>query len=79
MARMYQSQGGANIIQQFIELGFLDPLQIHLASFLIGDGIRLFDGMGTEHIELETTRVVESPRVTHLRFRVLAHDGSTEI
>src|SRR5215216_3991658 len=36
----------------------------------VGEGIRLFDKMGPEHIELENMRVVTSPKVTHLRFRV---------
>jgi hypothetical protein len=38
---------------------------------LLGNGIRLFDRLGTEQIELESTRVIESPGVTHLRFRVV--------
>jgi hypothetical protein len=38
---------------------------------LFGEGIRLFDRMGPEPIELENIRVVASPRVTHLRFRVV--------
>ena len=38
---------------------------------LLGDGIRLFDHLSTEPIELETTRVIEAPGVTHLRFRVI--------
>jgi hypothetical protein len=38
---------------------------------LLGAGIRLFDNLGTAPIELETTRVIESPGVTHLRFRVV--------
>ncbi len=31
----------------------------------------MFDKMGPEHIELENVRVVASPKVTHLRFRVV--------
>ena len=31
----------------------------------------MFEGMGPEHIELENIRVVASPKVTHLRFRVV--------
>jgi dihydrofolate reductase len=61
--------GGANAVQQFIKAGLLDELQIHLAPILLGGGIRLFDGLGPEHIELESTGVVDSPRVTHLRYR----------
>lgn len=62
--------GGANTIQQFLTAGLLDEIQIHLVPVLIGDGVRLFDRMGTDHIELESTRVIESSDVTHLRFRV---------
>jgi dihydrofolate reductase len=63
--------GGANIVQQFIEAGLLDQLQIHLVPVLLGDGRRLFDHIGTEQIELESTGVIESLGVTHLRFRVV--------
>lgn len=63
--------GGANVIQQYLEAGLLDQLQIHLAPLLLGGGIRLFDDVGTEQIELEATRVIDSPGVTHLRYRVL--------
>ena len=66
--------GGANTIQQFIKAGLLDELQIHLAPILLGDGVRLFDHPGTEQIELERTRVIDSPRVTHLMFRVIKED-----
>lgn len=62
--------GGANIIQQCLEAGLLDELQIHLVPVLLGDGIRLFGRSEGAHRELERTRVVESPDVTHLRFRV---------
>jgi dihydrofolate reductase len=63
--------GGADTVQQFIKAGLLDELEIHLAPLLFGQGIRLFDRMGPEHIELENIRVVASPRVTHLRFRIV--------
>lgn len=36
-----------------------------------GEGRRLFDGLA-EHIELERTRVIDSPGVTHLKFRVVS-------
>jgi len=44
----------------------LDEIQLHLVPVLLGEGRRLF-----EQIELETTRVIESPGVTHLKFRVV--------
>jgi dihydrofolate reductase len=66
-----QIAGGANAVQQSIKAGLLDELQIHLAPVLLGDGIRLFEQMGPEDVELEGTRVIDSPLVTHLRFRVV--------
>lgn len=63
--------GGANIIQQYLKAGLLDELQIHIVPVLLGDGRRLFDHPGIEQIELESTRMIASPDVTHLRFRVV--------
>ena len=62
---------GASIAQQCIKAGLLDEIQIDLAPVLLGGGVRLFDHLGTEPIELERTGVVEAPGVTHLRFRVV--------
>lgn len=61
--------GGANAIQQFIKAELLDELQVHVAHVLLGGGIPLFAELGPEHIELEGTRVMDAPGVTHLRFR----------
>jgi dihydrofolate reductase len=63
--------GGANIAQQYLNAGLLDEIQLHLISTLLGAGIRLFDHLGTESIELESTGVIEGSGVTHLRFRVI--------
>jgi dihydrofolate reductase len=63
--------GGADTVQQFIKAGLIDELEIHLTPVLFGEGIRLFERMGPEHIELENIRVVASPKVIHLRFRVV--------
>jgi len=62
--------GGANILQQCLTAGLLDEIQIHLVPILLGDGVRLFDHPPDQQLELETTRVIESPTVTHLKFRV---------
>jgi dihydrofolate reductase len=63
--------GGANVAQQYLAAGLLDELQIHLVPVLLGAGVRLFENLGPEHRELECTRVIESPAVTHLRYRVV--------
>lgn len=61
--------GGASAIWQYLEAGLLDEIQIHLVPVLLG-GTRLFDEFNDEHIEFERLRVVDSPTVTHLNFRV---------
>jgi dihydrofolate reductase len=62
--------GGANVVQQYLTAGLLDELQINVAPVLLGGGVRLFAD-GAETVGLESTSVIESPSVTHLRYRVL--------
>jgi dihydrofolate reductase len=60
--------GGANVIQQCLEAGLVDELQIHLAPLLLGDGVRLFENSAPR--DLERVGLADSPAgVTHLRFR----------
>ncbi|GAA5015087.1 dihydrofolate reductase family protein [Actinopolymorpha pittospori] len=61
---------GADPVQQLLRLGLLDEIQVSVAPVLLGSGVRLFDHLGGEPIELEQTRVIESEGVTHLRDRV---------
>jgi dihydrofolate reductase len=63
--------GAANIVQQCIRAGLLDEIHVDLVPVLLGDGVRLLDHLGTEPIELESTRVIEGAGVTHLTFRVV--------
>jgi dihydrofolate reductase len=63
--------GGASVAQQFLAAGLLDEIQLHVAPVLLGGGVRLFEDLGTERIELEPTRVLSSPAVTHVRYRVV--------
>ena len=63
--------GGADVVQQYLNAALLDELQIHVAPVFLGGGVRLFDRLGPDPIELEATRVIESPTVTHLRYRVV--------
>jgi dihydrofolate reductase len=66
---------GSTIVQQCLQAGLLDEIQIDLAPVLLGAGIRLFDHLG-ESIELEKIKVVDAPDVTHLRFRVVRERSS---
>src|SRR5574341_544518 len=63
--------GGADITRQCLKLGLLDEIGIDLVPVLLGRGVRLFEYLGIEPIELECTGVRESPGVTHLSFRLV--------
>jgi hypothetical protein len=42
-----------------------------MGKVILDKSMSLDDHLGTGQIELERTRVVEAPGVTHLRFRVV--------
>ena len=61
----------ASLTQQCLKAGLLDEIHIDLAPVLLGAGIRLFEHLGAESIELERLRVIEAPGVTHLGYRIV--------
>jgi dihydrofolate reductase len=63
--------GAADITRQCLKLGLLDEIGIDLVPVLLGQGVRLFEYLGIEPVELELTGVRNSPGVTHLSFRVV--------
>jgi dihydrofolate reductase len=66
-----QIAGGANVIQQYLKAGVVDEFQVHVAPMFLGGGVRLFNDLGNDEIQLEVVRAVESPLATHLKYRVL--------
>jgi dihydrofolate reductase len=62
--------GGGTVVQQAIASGLLDELEVHVAPVFLGGGAPLFEGMAAD-VGLEILRVIDSPAVTHLRYRVL--------
>ena len=62
--------GGAEVVQQYLNAGLVDEFQVHVAPLLLGAGVRLFDRLDTEPV-VEGTRVIGSPGVTHLKYRVV--------
>lgn len=62
---------GAGTAQLALAAGVLDEIEIHLIPVLLGQGRRLFDNLGPEHVELERTRILEGEDgVTHMHYRV---------
>ena len=62
---------GGNIAQQFLKLGLIDEIVIHLIPVLFGSGTRLLEGMGNEHIQLEIVDVIKTAEAIHQHFRVV--------
>jgi dihydrofolate reductase len=61
---------GANLAQQCLREGLLDEIVIHLAPVLLGEGVRLYESIGTSPIVLTCTDVAVTGQLTDLRFRV---------
>jgi dihydrofolate reductase len=63
--------GAASLVQQSLSAGLLDEVHVDIVPVLLGGGVRMFDNLGPEHIELERTEIIEAPDVTHMTFRVV--------
>jgi dihydrofolate reductase len=64
-----QVAGGASVVQQCLNAGLLDEFQVHVVPVFLGSGVRLFDDLRGRP-DLELARVIDSPAVTHLSYRV---------
>ena len=66
--------GGGTLVRQVIKLGLLDELELHIVPVILGDGMRLLDPElsldAKEGIELTAARVIATPDVTHIRYKV---------
>lgn len=61
--------GGASTIDQALDSGLVDEVQVRIAPVLLGGGTRLFD-LGAR-IELERLELVRGNATVHLRYRVV--------
>jgi dihydrofolate reductase len=62
--------GSPSIIQQCLNLGMVDRIQVKVVPLLLGAGIRLFGELAGDPVELENPTLVEGNGVTHLRYVV---------
>jgi dihydrofolate reductase len=61
--------GGASPGKQALAEGVCDEILIHLAPYLLGGGVRLFEAL-PDGIRLDKLSVSDGPFATHLRYRV---------
>ena len=60
--------GGADVIQQYLNMGVIDELEIALAPVLFSGGRRLFENLHESISQFRIDKVLESPAATHLRY-----------
>lgn len=60
--------GGADVIQQYLNLGVVDELEVALAPVLFGGGRRLFENLREPGPLFRIDKVLEGPAATHLRY-----------
>jgi dihydrofolate reductase len=65
-----QLGGGADSINQYLAAGLVDEIELHVVPVMLGDGKRIFAGVGPD-LRLEQLRAVEAPGVAHLKYRVV--------
>jgi len=71
--RDVQVAGGASAIRQYIKAGSLDELYLHIVPIVLGRGERLLEDVGDP--QLEPVKVVASPKVTHIKYRIRKRTG----
>lgn len=60
--------GGADVIQQYLNLGVVDELEIALAPVLFGGGRRLFENLREPGPQFRIERVLDGADATHVRY-----------
>jgi dihydrofolate reductase len=62
--------GGASPCKQALRAGLVDEILVHLAPYLLGGGVRLFDDL-PDGVKLKKSGVGDGPLATHLRYKVV--------
>jgi dihydrofolate reductase len=60
--------GGADVVQQYLNLGLIDELEIALVPMLFGAGRRLFENLAEPLPRFQVDRVLHDAAATHLRY-----------
>lgn len=63
--------GAPSVVKQCLNAGLLDEIHIDLVPVLLGKGIRLFDSLEIEPLDLKLVNVDASSGVLHLTFSVV--------
>ena len=61
--------GGADVAQQYLKVVLIDEMEIHVVPLFLGGGSRLFEKTDRRQTAYECVRVVNSPSVSHYKYR----------
>src|SRR5438874_952458 len=64
-----ETGGARSAVRQYLAAGLLDELYLHIVPVILGSGERLLQGVGDP--ALEPVKVIASPAVTHVKYRVV--------
>jgi dihydrofolate reductase len=67
-SRDIRISGGADVIQQYLNLHAVEELEIALAPVLFGGGRRLFENLREPGPQFRIDKVLDGPAATHLRY-----------
>ncbi len=67
-SRDIRISGGADVIQQYLNLGIVDELEIALAPVFFGGGRRLFENLSESGPQFRIETVFDGSAATHLRY-----------
>jgi dihydrofolate reductase len=60
--------GGQDVIQQYLNMGVVEELEIAIAPILFGGGRRLWENVREDAAKYRVDRVIDTPDATHLRY-----------
>jgi len=56
------------VIQQYLNMGVIDELEIALAPVLFGGARRLFEDLREPPSQFRIEKIIDDPAATHLRY-----------
>jgi dihydrofolate reductase len=59
--------GGPSTVNEYLTAGLIDELRLHVTPYILGAGVRVFDGVPPQQFELTSLR--QASLVTHMTYR----------